>query len=45
MDRQEKVKASKEGSSENGSDNGSNEESDNDDKVIISQNQIYFIIV
>ncbi|XP_073828068.1 REST corepressor isoform X1 [Musca autumnalis] len=32
MDRQEKVKASKEGSSENGSDNGSNEESDNDDK-------------
>ena len=37
MDRQEKIKASKEGgSSENGSDNGSNEESDNDDKVIIS---------
>ncbi|XP_059222680.1 REST corepressor isoform X3 [Stomoxys calcitrans] len=33
MDRQEKVKASKEGSSENGSDNGSNEESDNDDKL------------
>ncbi|KAM7349025.1 REST corepressor isoform 1-T5 [Cochliomyia hominivorax] len=33
MDRQEKLKASKEGgSSENGSDNGSNEESDNDDK-------------
>lgn len=35
MDRQEKVKASKEGS-ENGSENGSNEESDTDDKVIIS---------
>ncbi|XP_065363353.1 REST corepressor isoform X1 [Calliphora vicina] len=33
MDRQEKIKANKEGgSSENGSDNGSNEESDNDDK-------------
>ncbi|XP_037828072.1 REST corepressor isoform X1 [Lucilia sericata] len=33
MDRQEKLKANKEGgSSENGSDNGSNEESDNDDK-------------
>uniref|UniRef100_W8BW02 REST corepressor n=1 Tax=Ceratitis capitata TaxID=7213 RepID=W8BW02_CERCA len=31
MDRQEKVKASKEGS-ENGSENGSNEESDTDDK-------------
>uniref|UniRef100_A0A0K8VDC7 REST corepressor n=1 Tax=Bactrocera latifrons TaxID=174628 RepID=A0A0K8VDC7_BACLA len=35
MDRQEKAKASKEGS-ENGSENGSNEESDTDDKVIIS---------
>ncbi|XP_037828076.1 REST corepressor isoform X3 [Lucilia sericata] len=34
MDRQEKLKANKEGgSSENGSDNGSNEESDNDDKL------------
>lgn len=41
MDRQEKLKANKEGgSSENGSDNGSNEESDNDDKVIISQNLV-----
>ncbi|XP_055388699.1 REST corepressor isoform X2 [Condylostylus longicornis] len=32
MDRQEKAKASKDGS-ENGSENGSNEESENDDKV------------
>ncbi|KAI9590366.1 REST corepressor isoform X1 [Glossina fuscipes] len=32
MDRQEKTKAGKEGSSDNGSDNGSNEDSDNDDK-------------
>lgn len=41
IDRQEKIKANKEGgSSENGSDNGSNEESDNDDKVIISQNLV-----
>ncbi|XP_011294962.2 REST corepressor isoform X2 [Musca domestica] len=40
MDRQEKVKASKEGSSENGSDNGSNEESDNDDKVQLNKQNI-----
>ncbi|XP_065363355.1 REST corepressor isoform X2 [Calliphora vicina] len=41
MDRQEKIKANKEGgSSENGSDNGSNEESDNDDKVQLNKQNI-----
>ncbi|XP_012161795.1 REST corepressor isoform X2 [Ceratitis capitata] len=39
MDRQEKVKASKEGS-ENGSENGSNEESDTDDKVQLNKQNI-----
>ncbi|XP_055909737.1 REST corepressor isoform X2 [Eupeodes corollae] len=39
MDRQEKAKASKEGS-ENGSDNGSNEESDNEEKVQLNKQNI-----
>ncbi|KAL9879289.1 REST corepressor isoform X3 [Glossina fuscipes] len=44
MDRQEKTKAGKEGSSDNGSDNGSNEDSDNDDKVS-STNDLYFSVI